>query len=47
MAKENKYSLSPYQVALINAVLSDGKRVELIPAKDGIEIKSIRREAVK
>ena len=46
MDKEGK-KLSPYQVALINAVLSDGKRVELIPVKDGVEIKSIRRESVR
>lgn len=47
MANGNKRSLSPYQVSIINTVLSNGERVELIPVKDGVRVIHVRREEVK
>ena len=47
MANGNKCSLSPYQVSVINTVLANGERVELIPTKDAVRVIHVRREEIK
>ena len=34
-------------IAIINQILADGDRVELIPVKDGIRVFQIRRNEIK
>lgn len=43
----SEYSISPEQLEKILAVLSQGHRVELIPAKDGVKIIQEVRKEVK
>lgn len=42
-----KYKLSAEQLSRILAALDKGRRIELIPLKDGIKIMDIRREELK
>jgi len=44
---ETAKSLSDYQIKVINAVLTKGNRVELIPTKDDIRVICVRRDEVK
>lgn len=43
----DKKTLSPQDIAKIEAVLSKGDRVELIPVRDGVKILHIRREEIR
>lgn len=43
----DKKTLSPQDVAKIEAVLSKGDRAELIPVKDGVKVIHIKRKEVK
>lgn len=43
----DKKTLSPQDIAKIEAVLSKGDRVELIPVRDGVKIIHIKRREVK
>ncbi len=40
-------AVTPDDLPSINAVLSTGARVELIPVKDGVKVIRVRREEVK
>ncbi len=42
-----KYIISPEQLQKILAVLEQGNRIELIPAKDGIKIIQESRKEIK
>lgn len=46
MAQE-KRTLSPEQIKAIEAALSKGDRVEIMPQKDGVKIVHIRRCEIK
>ncbi len=39
--------MKPETIQAIEAILSKGDRVELIPVKDGVKVVRIRREPVK
>lgn len=39
--------LGPRELAAINAALSKGDRVEIIPVKDGVKILRVRRDELK
>jgi hypothetical protein len=45
--EDMKYRLTDEQVDLIQAVLSKGERVELIPTKDAIKLLQVRRQEIK
>lgn len=40
-------SLSPEQIKMIERVVSDGKRVEIIPVKDGVRLFIQKREEIR
>lgn len=46
MAQE-KRNLTPEQVKAIEAALSKGDRVEIIPQREGVKLVHIRREEIK
>lgn len=46
-AKNRRTTVKPETIKNIEAILSKGDRVELIPVKDGIRVVRIRREPVK
>ena len=45
--KQGRHIVKPETIQAIEAILSKGDRVELIPVKDGIRVVRIRREPVK
>lgn len=46
-AKNRRQTVKPETIWAIEAVLSKGDRVELIPSKDGVKIIHIKRKEVK
>jgi hypothetical protein len=41
------YTLTPVHIKLIECVLMQGSRVEIIPVKDGIKIMKVERRTIK
>ena len=46
-SKEKKIEIEFRQLKIINRILSDGDRVELIPVKDGVKVIRVRRSEEK
>lgn len=47
MYNDDKYKLTEEQVKQIQAVLSRGERVEVIPTKDAIKLLQVKRQEIK
>ena len=47
MGKQPEYKLTPEQIRAIEATVSRGDRVEVVPVKDGLKILRTKREEVR
>lgn len=47
MGKQPEYKLTPEQIRAIEATVSRGDRVEVVPVKDGLKILRTKREEIK
>ena len=47
MGKRPEYKLTPEQIRAIEATVSRGDRVEVVPVKDGLKILRTKREEVR
>ncbi len=47
MGKQPEYKLTPEQIRAIEATVSRGDRVEIVPVKDGLKILRTKREEVR